>query len=199
MIDNALKFVVHEVNKYVVRKIDPTDDPSVNNSIVLGNIAKAFDTDGGNPSNPPGKAMLTLVNVEEDRISKLPVNFIKAGDKIQYKNPKLFLNLYCLFSVHHSSYDVALQYLSLIMQFFQHKNIINHHNSPSASGPQLDNRVEQLVFDMVTMNFEQINHLWGTMGGKYFPSVLYKMRLVIIEDETPERIAPPIVGLGINE
>jgi hypothetical protein len=33
------------------------------------------------------------------------------------------------------------------------------------------------------MNFEQVNHLWSTLGGKYLPSVLYKMKLVTIADQ----------------
>ena len=33
------------------------------------------------------------------------------------------------------------------------------------------------------MNFEQVNHLWSTLGGKYLPSALYKVRqLTIFED-----------------
>jgi len=34
------------------------------------------------------------------------------------------------------------------------------------------------------MNSEQVNHLWATLGGKYLPSVLYKVRMLTIEDDT---------------
>ena len=37
---------------------------------------------------------------------------------------------------------------------------------------------------MVSMNSEQVNHLWATLGGKYLPSVLYKVRMLTIEDDT---------------
>ena len=33
------------------------------------------------------------------------------------------------------------------------------------------------------LNFEQLNHLWGVLGGAYFPSVLYKVRLVKIRSD----------------
>lgn len=201
MIDNALKFVAAEVNRYVVRKINPKDDPSITKLVVLGNITKAQDNDNTpNPNNPvAGKAVLSLVNIEEDRISKSPQNFVKVNDKVEYRNPKIFLNLYCLFAVANSSYDTALQQLSLIIQFFQYKNVLNHQNSPAASEPKLDPRIDKLVFDLHSLNFEQVNHLWGTLGGKYLPSVLYKVRLVTIEDDTPQMQADPIMDLAIND
>jgi hypothetical protein len=197
MIDNAIKFIASEVNKYVVRKIDPQQDPSITKLVVAGNVVKTQDGEAG--SNPLlGKGILTLVNIEEDRISKSPQNFRKLDGLVEYRNPKIFLNLYCLFSVFHNSYETALQYLSLIIQFFQFRNLINHQNSPSSSEPKLHPNIEQLVFDMVSMNFEQVNHLWGTLGGKYLPSVLYKVRLVAIEDDTPESVGPPITNITIN-
>jgi hypothetical protein len=204
MIDNALKFVAAEVNKYVVRKINPQQDPSIFKLVVLGNITKAQDADSGpNPgsgTNPvAGKAVLTVVNIEEDRISKSPHNYVKVNDKIEYRNPKIFLNLYCLFAVANPAYDTALQYLSLIIQFFQYKNVINHQNSPAATEPRLDPRIDKLVFDMISLNFEQVNHLWGTLGGKYLPSVLYKVRLVTIEDDTPQMQADPILNISVND
>lgn len=201
MIDNALKFVAAEVNRYVVRKINPKDDPTITKLVVLGNITKAQDNDNTpNPNNPvAGKAVLSLVNIEEDRISKSPQNFVKVNDKVEYRNPKIFLNLYCLFAVANSSYDTALQQLSLIIQFFQYKNVLNHQNSPAASEPKLDPRIDKLVFDLHSLNFEQVNHLWGTLGGKYLPSVLYKVRLVTIEDDTPQMQADPILNLAIND
>jgi hypothetical protein len=168
--------------------------------VVLGNITKAQDSDPGNNGNTlMGKCVLTLVNIEEDRISKPVQNYVKINERIQYKNPKIYLNLYCLFSVVHNSYETALQYLSFVIQFFQQKNVIDHRNSPSSKEAKLDARIEQLIFDMMSMNFEQVNHLWGTLGGKYLPSVLYKVRLVAIEDDTPGLEGPAITDIAINE
>jgi hypothetical protein len=200
MIDNALKFVANEVNKYLIRKTDSTQDATIVKMIVTGNAAKAYEQDASGGQNPlAGKAILTLVNIEEDRVSKSPENFRRDGDKIIYKNPKLYLNLYCLFSVNHSTYDTSLQYLSLTLQFFQYRNVINHANSPSSGSIKLDEKIEKLVFDMISMNFEQVNHLWGTLGGKYLPSVLYKVRLVTIEDDTPDSVATSISGVGVSD
>jgi len=37
-----------------------------------------------------------------------------------------------------------------------------------------------------------LNQIWSVMGGKYIPSVIYKMRLAIIQDA-------PILDTGIIE
>jgi len=200
MIDNALKIIANEVNKYVVRKLDPDRDPSSTKRIATGNVTKVQEPDntGSRSDSLSAPGILTLVNLEEERILKNPNNYVRINDKIEYRNPKIFLNLYCLFAVNHSAYDTALQYLSLIIQFFQYKSVIDHKNTPPDNGLVLDQKIDKLIFDMVSMNSEQVNHLWAILGGKYLPSVLYKVRLVTIEDDTPDKTVEPVSKLGIN-
>ncbi|QNF34701.1 DUF4255 domain-containing protein [Adhaeribacter swui] len=200
MIDNALKVIANEVNRYIVRKLDPDRDPTSTKRMMIGNVAKAQEGDAGgaraDSSTAPG--LLTLVNLEEERNARNPNNYVKLNDKIEYRNPKLYLNLYCLFSVNHSSYETALQYLSLILQCFQYKNVITAKNTPSDNGLTLDPKIEKLILDMVSMNAEQVNHLWATLGGKYLPSVLYKVRLITIEEDLADMQAEPVSGIYIN-
>jgi hypothetical protein len=200
MIDNALKVIANEVNRYVVRKLDPDQDPSSMKRVATGNVAKAQDADasGSRSDAIAAPGILTLVNLEEERNARNPGNYVKLNNKIEYRSPKLLLNLYCLFSINHSSYDTALQYLSLILQFFQHKSVITQKNTPADNGLVLDPKIEKLIFEMVSMNSEQVNHLWATLGGKYLPSVLYKVRMLTIEDDTPEMQVEPISKLSIN-
>ncbi len=175
MIDKALTFLAQEVNAY----FDARFGPSTEKWVVLGNIAKLADAEspgnGGGDNN--ARAMLGLVNIEEDRIAKNPENVVRINDGIAYRNPKIYLNLYCLFAVTTSNYTVALQTLSTILQCFQSCRVFD-----AASNPTIDPALERLTLDLFTLNFEQINHLWSTLGGKYLPSVLYKIRVVGIED-----------------
>ena len=200
MIDNALKIIANEVNKYVVRKLDPDRDPTSTKRIATGNVTKVQESDasGSRSDALSAPGILSLVNVEEERLAKSSNNFVRVNDKVEYKNPKIFLNLYCLFAVNHTSYDTSLQYLSLIMQFFQYRNFINHKNTPPDNGLALDQKIDRLIFDMISMNFEQVNHLWATLGGKYLPSVLYKVRMVTIEDDTPGMEVDPVAKMVIS-
>ncbi len=192
--------MANEANKYIVRKLDPDRDPSSTRRVSTGNIARVQESDasGSRSESITAPCILTLVNLEEERLAKSPNNFVRVNDKVEYRNPRMFLNLYCLFAVNHTSYDTALQYLSLLIQFFQSRNLIDHKNTPPDNGLTLDARIEKLVFEMVSMNSEQVNHLWAILGGKYLPSVLYKVRMVSIDDDTPGLQADPISRVAVN-
>jgi hypothetical protein len=64
------------------------------------------------------------------------------------------------------------------MQFFQFQHVFTPITHPS-----LDPRIQKVIVDLCTLNFEQINHLWSTLGGKYIPSVFYKVRQLTIDED----------------
>ena len=49
-----------------------------------------------------------------------------------------------------------------------------------ADYPDLD-PIEYLIVELYSLSFEQQNQLWASLGGKYMPSVVYKVRLVVID------------------
>jgi len=146
--------------------------------VIAANIAKAEEL-----SAVTSKIVMSLVNIEEDRISKHPSNSFPSstGTGVEYRNPPVLVNLYILFSVNRDYTDDALLYLSYVMQFFQHKNMFTPQNSPALYTDTML-PVQQISSELVTLNFEQVNHLWASLGGKYLPSVLYKIRHVVIDD-----------------
>ncbi len=159
-------------------KLDPA--PS-GDAIVLYNVSRLDDTSNGGTgggNSTSSNALLTLINIEEDRMGKDQENYIRRDNTIQYKSPEICLNLYILFSVNLSAYDEALKRLSFIIQYFQHQSFFD-----STGYPTLDPGIRKLMVDLYTMNFEQLNHLWGILGGKYLPSVLYKVRSITIDEE----------------
>lgn len=185
MIWESFVFIRDELNNYLSDKLDQSSP------VVMGNIAQLNEGNGGGEGLGE-KIILSLVNVEENRISKNPENFVKVGTQVVYKNPKIHLNIYCLFSVN-KEYEEALKSLTHIIRFFQHHNVFNHQNSPL-----LDQGIEKLIFDLHTLGFEQMNQLWATLGGKYFPSVMYKMRAITIEEDFTEGEADLITKVQIT-
>jgi len=177
MINETVRFLTDEINKFLSLKLGVTTDPR----LVAGNVARALDTDASGTTNVMfQKAIISVVNIEEDRISRSPEPFVRTDTGITYKNQPVYLNLYILFSINLKEYPEALKWLAYIIQFFQHQNVFTQ-----ISNPALDVRIQKLIADMCTLNFEQINHLWSTLGGKYLPSVLYKFRLVTIDEDLP--------------
>jgi hypothetical protein len=187
MIDRAFKFLEAEVNAY----FDARFGPDTEKWVALGNIAKAAENNdgggGGVGNDNNARAILGLVNIEEDRISKNPENVVRTPGGVFYQNPKIHLNLYALFAVTISNYPVALQTLSIIIQCFQRNRVFD-----SSTHPSLDPGIERLTLDLFTINFEQVNHLWSTLGGKYLPSVMYKIRVIGLED-TSNRVEGSLI------
>lgn len=174
MIDLAMDFICKQVNAYLCMKLNITDGSTL---IQLANISwNDSESTGGNGADK-SNAFISLVNIEEDRISKSPQNYVRSGSNVIYKNPKIFLNLYLLFSVNLSSYSESLKRLSYIIQFFQYQNVFNQQSNPS-----IPTGIDELILDLITLSYQDLNNLWGIMGSKYLPSAMYKMRVINIDE-----------------
>ncbi len=167
-----------EVNKYLNLRY-PQSGGGTTPRVVVGNIAMAADSNTGSPPSTTQKtAMLSLVNIEEDRVAKIQENIVKTATTTLYKNPPVLINLYILFSTNKDSYTDSLNLLSGIILFFQHQNVFT-----PATHPGLDSNIPKLMVDLYSMSFEQINHLWSIMGGKYIPCVMYKVRQLTMQED----------------
>jgi Pvc16 N-terminal domain len=147
----------------------------------IGNVALALDSSLTGVNSLSGKAILSMVNIEEDRVAKQQENYIRTDTSAIYKNPPLYLNMYILFAVNKPEYDDCMIWLGHIMQFFQHQQVFT-----PATHPDLEIDIQKLIVDMYSMNFEQVNHLWSTLGGKYMPSVLYKVRQLMLDENAKQ-------------
>jgi len=172
MIHDTLHFLTLEVNHYLDIKYP---NPTPESRLKIGNVSRALDDSLSGAFSLKDKAILTLVNVEEDHVARQQENYVKGEVKTIYRKPPLHLNLYILFSITRDDYRDSLIWLGTIMQFFQHHNVFTPVTHPSL-------KAERLVVDMHNLTFEQINHLWSTLGGKYLPSVLYKVRQITLDE-----------------
>ncbi len=153
----------------------------------LGNIGEIVSGTGNNHSSN-ADIVISLINIEEERIARDPQNFIKRTDGILFKNPAVHLNLTLLFtSVRHvGGYGIALQNIQQVIEFFQKKYVFDQSNTAN-----LNDGIEKLVLEMISLNMEQLHQLWSMLGGKYHPSVAYKMRMITV-DSVSNIIGPPI-------
>lgn len=175
MLDLTLKFLTEELNQYLVLQ------PGLvmgDMSLVMAAASRIFDTEASNVDVPlTNKAIISLVNVEEDRIGRQQEAFTKTNTGVTYANPPVKLNLYVLFVMNLKSHEQALRWLSCIIRFFQFQPVFT-----PLSHPGLNPAITQLNVEMVSLSFDQNNQLWSTLGGKYLPSVLYKIRQVTVDE-----------------
>lgn len=129
-------------------------------------------------NNNPG-AYITLVNVEEEPVLRNLPAVERVSGVLQRQEPPVHLNLYVLFSFEFLTYETSLLHLSNTIGLFQEKRAYTAANARPAN--PFPDGLEKLIFELHNMNFEALNNLWGVMGGAYFPSVIYKMRMVRIQ------------------
>lgn len=192
MINAALQLLRDELASYL-SSIDAA-------TVVVDNIG-LFETPSGNSLTD--NIVITLVNVEEESTLKnqpaLKRPFIGNAT---YENSPVYLNLYVLFTCNYSGTDyiLALKRLSYVIRFLQSKNVFSASSSVSGGSINLDeNDLVDLKFTMelYTLTFEQINHLWGSLGGRQIPFVMYKLRLVSITERALVREIPLIEEIEI--
>jgi hypothetical protein len=158
----------------------------------LGNISEIINDLNNNAVN--ADIIISLINIEENRISKSPENFVRKDGGILLKNPAVHLYLTLLFtSVRRAgAYGLSLQDLQNVIGVFQKKFVFDHSNTPA-----LNVNIEKLILDMVSLNLQQLHEIWSVLGGKYFPSVVYRMRMVTI-DSVSELSGPLIKEIELN-
>jgi Pvc16 N-terminal domain len=185
MLDLAMTFLKEQLQSYLVARTaagspDPRTvklTPLVNDQ---GRYAIAQDTVG-----------LTLVNIEEERTFKAQVpTWVTVGGRQVAREPEIRLNLHVLAAVNFTDYAEGLRYLSLVIAFFQ-----LHPSFGPDDFPSLDPRIGSLTAELYSMGYEQINQLWGFVGGKQLPSVVYRVRVVTVQDEEIMSIGAPITTI----
>lgn len=168
--------MLYVVIKQIAEQINLTLTPGV---VLLADVAKHE-----RPADTPGAdelenhVLLTLINIEEENLLKNNYPVEQLGAARVTRPPALFLNLYLLFSANFVKYDEALKHIGYIIRFFQ------------ASKPFLIDDPDagqryKVTLTLHHIGFENLNNLWTVLGGKYLPSVLYKARLVMVQDGTP--------------
>jgi hypothetical protein len=185
MLTEAAVFIRDEVRSYLLQVNAVLNAQDV----LLGNIASLE-----NQTRLTDKVIISMVNVEEESALKNSKNWYRnplAGG-IETKHPPVHLNLYLLFSATlpesvgetDKPYQRALDRIAAVVELFQSKKVFTIQNSPSFDPGELEERLLneiRIVPELYTMTFEQINHLWGSLGGKQSPFVMYKLRMIKIQ------------------
>lgn len=182
MIASAVKLIVQELQEYI-----PAPGAA---EVVEGNIA--FNESADAPSLSE-KLVVSLVNVEEESTLKNGNSFRRSLTGAGYREHPVHLNLYLLFSSNFDSYDKSLKRLGEVIQFFQHRKSFSYSSATVTPADSTEDDASiYLTAEMYTLTFEQINHLWGSLGGKQMPFVMFKLRLVTIEEKAGTGPAPLI-------
>lgn len=192
MIIEASILLRDEVRRYLLQSKDIARAADV----VLGNVAALENDD-----SLANRVLMTLVNIEEESTLKNQRHSSRSasGNGMEFIAPPVYLNLYFLFSAtlpkvlpqadDDELYERAMRRISSVIELFQSKKEFTLQNSPGFEPGGLDRGILaelRLHPALYTLTFEQINHLWGALGGRQSLSVMYKVRVVRIQSLVSE-------------
>lgn len=186
MVTNIIRGVITNLNAYV-RSVNPDILSSDDDPAVLGNMANTRIA-GYQESELEDKIVISLVNISEETSLKNKQNHSFLNDQYIQEQPKVHINLFLLFAANYSNYITAFNQLLHVVEFFQGQKIFNISNVPVPSLSDQNKqtlREVELIFDLHTLSFEQLNDLWGSLGGKQVPFILYRVRLLPIHMRKP--------------
>ena len=109
------------------------------------------------------------------------------------------LNLHVLVTANHSNYSNALTLLANVIAVFQHRNKLTDDGIVPWPGGAVYGD-QRLKFSLLSPTLEEESQLWGMLGGKQIPSVLYLVQTANIELLPDEEITgPPVTEIVLNE
>jgi hypothetical protein len=171
MIYQALNCVTRELNEFLASRFS-----------LHGKSGAALNTilnqDGTIPEHNLNKIILSLINMEhETNVRYNPVHKLNEDKSMAsiMDNPPYNFNLDVLITAvfESTNYDEGLKFLSESISFFQRKNSFTPDNTPG-----MEKGLLELNFELIKLSYHQEHSLWGALGAKYMPSVLFKIRLL---------------------
>lgn len=184
MIGEVLTFLRGRLNGYISVRLGVVPGESDPDKVVL------LDGEKMDPIEfALGAVTALLINIEQEKLQPTPDPYYRtlADGTSERVHPEIRMNLYVLFVAHFKQYEQGLSYLSLIIQYFQNHRLLNHENAP-----ELSDRIEKLTLELVTLPFSEQNEVWNALRTTYHPSVMYRVRMVVFQDD--DSISGPPIG-----
>lgn len=176
-------FLKEDLNAFISNKIGVQSE-----FVLFSNLNNIMEKEGG----PTDKIIISIVNIEEEKLLKTPDNYTKINNEINYRKPPVWLNIVCLFVFYTKSVENynGIEMLQNVIQYFQSKPRIDKLNAVIPDN--YPTGMEEMRAEFVSLNYEQTNYLWGLFGGKYHPSVIYKFKTILVDNADITPGGPPI-------
>lgn len=184
-----IAFLKEDINVFISNKIGASSE-----FVLCTNLNNVIDKQDG----PTDKIIISIVNIEEEKMLKTPDNYVKVNNEINYRKPPVWLNIICLFTFYTKNAEnySGIDMLENVVQYFQSKPRIDKTNAVVPANYPAG--LEEVRAEFVSLNYEQTNYLWGLFGGKYHPSVVYKFKTIPVDNADITPGGPPIEATMVN-
>lgn len=188
MIDKALTFISSFLNKEIKLNHGIDDDLVVVSSLINpdGSVTEAIEN----------KIVLSIINLEHETTANSNTTYPTGGNNnFGKKAPPVYINLYLLVAANYNSgnYIEALKILSSVIGIFQSNTYFT-----KLQNPEMPSQIDKLTFEIFNLPINELSHIWSGIGAKYVPSILYKMRMITINEGFITKEIAGVSGLHNN-
>ena len=133
-----------------------------------------------------GRVNILVVNVEEERELRGANPYY--DERSQRINPDIPLTISALFIARFNDYPTSWNYLTDIIRFFQSHPVLERADNQAQSSNNMPEGIESLRCEMISLNLQQQNEVWGALRITQHPALLYKIKLITLRDPHPQSI-----------
>ena len=167
-ISTTLELIRQKLNGFLQRAA-----PENQEWVTLTNLV---DHEGNALEQTKNRVVMSLIHIRpENRVVSTYDPVVPSHTSAVVWAPPLYIDLYVHLYANFSdkNYSQGLVMISETISFFQQHPVFTDENLPG-----LDTVTNKLTFEMVSLDFADLNYLMGLLGAKYLPSVYYKVRLI---------------------
>ncbi len=171
MIDRAVSLVAARLNAHLRARFGVADD--------LVAVSGLTDAEGKTPAGVRNRLAVFVAGITRDAMARgVPGRAPIVAGRSPVNPAPVHLNVHLMLAscFDPENYLESLKILSHAVQFFQVHPVFDR-----SSAPDMDRAIEQLSFEIENLDADGVSQLWGVLGGRYLPSVLYRMRTVTID------------------
>lgn len=125
---------------------------------------------GNSSDEKPCKLIISLINIERETTGGISGGLRRHDSTYERNSPPLLLNLDLMLAAVYDEkrYVESLSVLSETLTFLQSYLSFNLNG-------------QMYTIEILTLSVQDINNIWTTLGGQYYPSVMCRMRRIVID------------------
>ncbi|MFK7762647.1 MAG: DUF4255 domain-containing protein, partial [Roseobacter sp.] len=154
----------------------------------LVGIGPLVDAEGKPTAEARNRLCMFLTNISQDTV---PRGSGARGSLSREQAPPVHLDIYFMLASGHDPeiYSEGVKLISAALMYFQANPVMTPRTAP-----EMPSGLSQLSIEISNLRVEEIGQLWGNLGGRYTPSVMFKMRSVMIDAGAITSITPLVRG-----
>jgi hypothetical protein len=170
MIDLALKFLQEQLTAHINAQPDLEDV-----DLKLSNLVN----ETGSIAFGENSLAMTVICLNDDPLTKSQLTgYAQLGKRPSQLLQEMNLSLHLLLAANFKDYSRAWKALYHIFAYFKAHPIF----TPSEF-PTLSPSIGKMAVEQEILGYEQLNHVWSIVGGKQLPSIMFRVRVLLLQEE----------------